>query len=116
MCFAVLALQSPSPLLIGLCAIAHHCHCHCWTPRLAIPQALRLQQQQLYGRTRPGCAPPRFEWCLLVDNSGSMASKAQGAKMAVVLLMEVLRRLENPFAVVTFGRKQRVGVLGCVTR
>lgn len=57
---------------------------------------------------------PRFEWCLLLDNSGSMASKATAVKEAVTVVMEVLRRMEQPFAVVRFGRKCDQKVLGIV--
>lgn len=89
------------------------CVCTNCTVNPILAQALRSAQQQLYSRIGPGGASgaPRFEWCLLLDNSGSMASKAHGAKMATALLMEVLRRVECPFAVVTFGRKQQVGTV-----
>lgn len=45
-----------------------------------------------------------FEIALLVDNSGSMMRLADETKQALVLLAEVLRRLEVSFAVVRFGR------------
>jgi hypothetical protein len=47
----------------------------------------------------------RFEWVLMLDNSGSMRSKRREVLQAVTLIMEVLRRLECPFAVVRFGMK-----------
>lgn len=67
-------------------------------------------QEQLYEHCGANGTQLVAEWCLLIDNSGSMASKANEAKMAVALMMEVLRRLESKFAVVTFGRKQAVRV------
>ena len=44
-----------------------------------------------------------IEWCLLVDNSGSMITKEHQTKEALVLVMEMLRRLEFCFAVALFG-------------
>ena len=44
-----------------------------------------------------------IEWCLLVDNSGSMISKEHQMKEALVLVMEMLHRLEFRFAVALFG-------------
>ena len=58
-----------------------------------------------------GRGMPHFEWCIMLDNSGSMAAKATAVKEAVTVLMEVLRRMEQRFAVVRFGKKsgQKVG-------
>ena len=44
-----------------------------------------------------------IEWCLLVDNSGSMITKEHQMKEALVLVMEMLHRLEFHFAVALFG-------------
>ena len=44
-----------------------------------------------------------LEWCILVDNSGSMITKETQMIEALVLVMETLRRLEQPFAVARFG-------------
>ena len=46
-----------------------------------------------------------FEWCILVDNSGSMSSKETYVAETIVVLIEVLRRLEHKFAVARFGNK-----------
>ncbi len=71
---------------------------------------LQPQLLQLYAHARLGSAPPRLEVCLLVDNSGSMGSKAGPTRQAVALLMEVLRRLELRWAVVRFDKGQQVGL------
>lgn len=44
-----------------------------------------------------------IEWCIMVDNSGSMTSKEMQTMEALVLAMEALKRLEFPFAVARFG-------------
>jgi len=45
----------------------------------------------------------RFEFLLMVDNSGSMAVLTNQLFETLVLLIEVLRRLECPFAIARFG-------------
>jgi len=51
-----------------------------------------------------------FDWCIMVDNSGSMSSKRDQAAEALVVLIEVLRKLECRFCIVRFGsrRNQRL--------
>jgi len=44
-----------------------------------------------------------IEWCILVDNSGSMISKEIQMTEALVLAMETLKRMEFQFAVARFG-------------
>ncbi|GMH42187.1 hypothetical protein BSKO_10106 [Bryopsis sp. KO-2023] len=63
----------------------------------------RSQQEQFYQKTSENHI---FEWCLLVDNSGSMITKANQAAEALVLAIETLRRLECPFAIARFGGKK----------
>ncbi|GMH42204.1 hypothetical protein BSKO_10123 [Bryopsis sp. KO-2023] len=63
----------------------------------------RSQQEQFYQKT---CENHIFEWCLLVDNSGSMITKAHQAAEALVLAIETFRRLEWPFAIARFGGKK----------
>ena len=46
-----------------------------------------------------------YEWCIMVDNSGSMSSKEIFVAETLVVLIEVLRRLEHKFAVARFGNK-----------
>ena len=46
-----------------------------------------------------------FEWCIMVDNSGSMSSKETFVAETLVVLIEVLRRLEHKFAIARFGNK-----------
>ena len=48
----------------------------------------------------------RIEWCILVDNSGSMITKENRMTEALVLLMETLKRLEQSFAVARFGNRK----------
>jgi hypothetical protein len=55
--------------------------------------------------------PPRFEWVLLFDNSGSMSVRRNECAEALVLLVESLRKLECAFAVATFGNEGRQVVL-----
>ena len=55
--------------------------------------------------------PHNFEFCLMVDNSGSMGPKADATKLAVVVLCEALRRAELQFSVVRFGNKSSQVVL-----
>ena len=47
-----------------------------------------------------------IEWCILVDNSGSMITKEIQMTEALVLMMETLRRLEQPFAIARFGDRK----------
>ena len=47
-----------------------------------------------------------IEWCILVDNSGSMISKEIQMTEALVLVMETLKRLEQRFAVARFGNRK----------
>ena len=69
---------------------------------------MRQYQEDLYEHCGANGVQLVSEWCLLIDNSGSMSTKALETQQAVALMMEVLRRLENRFAVVNFGRRQTV--------
>ena len=46
-----------------------------------------------------------FEWCVMVDNSGSMVNKKNYVAEALVVVIEILRRLEHKFAIARFGSK-----------
>ena len=46
-----------------------------------------------------------FEWLILVDNSGSMGLKELQVTESLVLMMEVLRKLECRFGVIRFGNR-----------
>ena len=46
-----------------------------------------------------------FEWCIMVDNSGSMAPKKNHLSETLVVVIEILRRLEHKFAIARFGSK-----------
>ncbi|CAF0989470.1 unnamed protein product, partial [Brachionus calyciflorus] len=46
-----------------------------------------------------------FEWCIMVDNSGSMSSKENYIYETLVVVIEVLRRLEQKFSVARFGSR-----------
>eukprot|EP00936_MAST-01D_sp_MAST-1D-sp1_P000071 g71.t1 len=51
----------------------------------------------------PGAAAHKFQWVCLVDNSGSMSTRRHWTAEALVVFVEVLRKLECEFAVATFG-------------
>eukprot|EP00961_Rhodomonas_salina_P088489 1190052-Rhodomonas_salina.1 len=60
--------------------------------------------RQGYSRIQRSEVKHEFEFCFLVDHSGSMdGRKIQHALEALVLLMEALKRLECRFAVARFG-------------
>jgi hypothetical protein len=49
-----------------------------------------------------------FEFCMLVDNSGSMDGEiGKQVRISLTLLMEVFRRLEVDFSVILFGKSQK---------
>ena len=48
----------------------------------------------------------KTEWCILVNNSGSMITKEIQLMEALVLVMEALKRQEQPFAVARFGNRR----------
>eukprot|EP01127_Copromyxa_protea_P012712 TRINITY_DN3334_c0_g4_i1.p1 TRINITY_DN3334_c0_g4~~TRINITY_DN3334_c0_g4_i1.p1 ORF type:complete len:2536 (-),score=396.53 TRINITY_DN3334_c0_g4_i1:97-7002(-) len=50
----------------------------------------------------------QFEWVLMIDNSGSMGYKKNQVFEALVVLIEVLRKLECRFAIVKFGTTQHL--------
>lgn len=52
---------------------------------------VRFCLERLYSRTT---AQPQFEWAIALDNSGSMGIVEVETKFALVILIEVLRRLE----------------------
>eukprot|EP01127_Copromyxa_protea_P008978 TRINITY_DN2080_c0_g1_i4.p1 TRINITY_DN2080_c0_g1~~TRINITY_DN2080_c0_g1_i4.p1 ORF type:complete len:7466 (-),score=1064.85 TRINITY_DN2080_c0_g1_i4:44-22441(-) len=52
-----------------------------------------------------------FEWCIMVDNSGSMGTKKNQTAEALVVLIEVLRKLECRFAIVRFGNRSNQRLL-----
>ena len=64
----------------------------CFQTLLLCPvQVLQQSVQRLRAATGAAHA---FELCLMVDNSGTMTSKADDTLVALVVLMEVLRKLE----------------------
>lgn len=63
-----------------------------------------LRYIELFYKRSSGRQQHSFEVAVLLDNSGSMSRLADETKQALVLLAEVLRRLEMRFAVVRFGR------------
>jgi hypothetical protein len=63
-----------------------------------------LRYMELFYKRSSGRQQHSFEVAVLLDNSGSMSRLADETKQALVLLAEVLRRLEVKFAVVRFGR------------
>ena len=67
--------------------------------------ACRLKQIEL------GARAVDVEWCFAFDNSGSMVRIADACAEAMVVLTEVMRRLEMPFAIAALGDKSRARVL-----
>ena len=57
----------------------------------------------------------RIEWCILIDNSGSMRRESIQMNVALALTMDVLRRMEQPFAVARFGDRNSQQMLKMVT-
>jgi hypothetical protein len=70
-----------------------------------------LRYMELFYKRTSGSQQHSFEVAVLLDNSGSMSRLADETKQALVLLAEVLRRLEVKFAVVRFGRAHGQKVL-----
>jgi hypothetical protein len=68
-----------------------------------VVQQLRNLMEEAYKLTT-GAQQHSFEVALLIDNSGSMVRLVDETKQAMVLVAEVLRRLEVRFAIVRFGR------------
>jgi hypothetical protein len=68
-----------------------------------VTQQLLQYMEQLY-KLSSSTQQHVFEIALLVDNSGSMARLVDETKQAMVVVAEVLRRLEVKFAIVRFGR------------
>jgi hypothetical protein len=68
-----------------------------------VTQQLLQYMEQLY-KLSSNAQQHVFEIVLLVDNSGSMVRLVDETKHAMVLVAEVLRRLEVKFAIVRFGR------------
>ena len=56
-------------------------------------------------------SPPRIQWCVVLDSSGSMSKIKNQLAEASVMLVELFRRLEMPFAVATLGDALRARIL-----
>eukprot|EP00041_Stephanoeca_diplocostata_P039429 m.1625156 g.1625156 ORF g.1625156 m.1625156 type:complete len:4446 (-) comp25391_c0_seq1:138-13475(-) len=52
-----------------------------------------------------------FEWLFLVDNSGSMCASEQQLTESLVLIMEILRKLECRFSIARFGNRNGQRIL-----
>jgi hypothetical protein len=76
-----------------------------------VSRQLLAYREQLYKTAGLGQTQHVFEVAVLVDNSGSMERFVGEVKQTLVLLAEVLRRAEVPFALVRFGRKHGQVVL-----
>jgi hypothetical protein len=70
-----------------------------------VSRQLLVYQEKLYKAAGLGQTQHVFEVAVLVDNSGSMGRFAGEVKQTLVLLAEVLRRIEVQFALVRFGKK-----------
>ncbi|CAF1361600.1 unnamed protein product [Adineta steineri] len=52
-----------------------------------------------------------LQWCIMIDNSGSMSLHRTFIFGALVIIMEVLRKLESKFAVTRFGGRTNQKIL-----
>lgn len=84
-----------------------------WTyKRLADSKTLTKFVQRVTSRFRDsfrdlqdavGSESHEFEWCVLIDNSGSMSMYQRQVAETLAVVIEVLRKLEIKFAVARFG-------------
>jgi hypothetical protein len=70
-----------------------------------IESVLRVMRTSIPEFFQKAKHPYQFEFLVCVDNSGSMASKERFVIEALVVLIEVLRKLEFRFAVALWGRE-----------
>eukprot|EP00931_Biecheleriopsis_adriatica_P036853 TRINITY_DN21179_c0_g2_i1.p1 TRINITY_DN21179_c0_g2~~TRINITY_DN21179_c0_g2_i1.p1 ORF type:complete len:1354 (+),score=298.99 TRINITY_DN21179_c0_g2_i1:180-4241(+) len=61
---------------------------------------MRNAFEQVYRKCKE---PQRFEWCILMDNSGSMSQVQNQCAEALTFAIEALRKLEHRFAIARFG-------------
>ncbi|CAF4820506.1 unnamed protein product, partial [Rotaria sp. Silwood1] len=52
-----------------------------------------------------------IRWCIMIDNSGSMSIHRNAIYEALVIIMELLRKLERKFAVARFGTRTNQKIL-----
>eukprot|EP00937_MAST-01D_sp_MAST-1D-sp2_P001912 g1912.t1 len=74
-------------------------------------RVLKQCRDEIVRHAQTGASMHTFEWVCLVDNSGSMSVRADQTAEALVVLLEVLRKMECPFAVATFGSERNQTVL-----
>ena len=53
----------------------------------------------------------QIHWCIMIDNSGSMSVHRNAIYEALVIIMELLRKLETRFAVARFGTRTNQKIL-----
>ncbi|CAF3456667.1 unnamed protein product [Rotaria socialis] len=53
----------------------------------------------------------QIHWCIMIDNSGSMSLHRNSIYEALVIIMELLRKLESKFAVARFGTRTNQKIL-----
>ncbi|UJR07196.1 hypothetical protein I4U23_011484 [Adineta vaga] len=53
----------------------------------------------------------QIHWCIIIDNSGSMSIHRNAIYEALVVIMELLRKLESKFAVARFGTRTNQKIL-----
>jgi len=74
-------------------------------------EEFRKSHERIYKKTG---VHHRLEWCLLVDNSGSMMTKATQSAEALAVVIQVLRWMECRFAIARFGNRGRQRMLKCI--
>jgi hypothetical protein len=82
----------------------YQCLVECKPVAVAIQQVLHILRKSISTFFQTAKHPYQFEFFICVDNSGSMGSKEHSVIEALVVLIEVLRKLEFRFAIALWGR------------
>ncbi|CAF3120536.1 unnamed protein product [Rotaria sp. Silwood2] len=75
-----------------------------------IVRGFRSKWEQLLIRSDPNIEH-EIHWCIMIDNSGSMSIHRNAIYESLVVLMELLRKLESKFAVARFGGRTNQKIL-----
>ncbi|CAF2481316.1 unnamed protein product [Rotaria sp. Silwood2] len=73
-------------------------------------KGFRSSWEQLINRSNSN-DQHEIHWCIMIDNSGSMSIHRNAIYESLVVLMELLRKLENKFAVARFGGRTNQKIL-----
>ncbi|CAF3213457.1 unnamed protein product [Rotaria socialis] len=75
-----------------------------------IIQEFRASLEKIFSRSNLH-KQHEIQWCIMIDNSGSMSIHRHAIYESLVVLMELLRRLESKFAVARFGGRTNQKIL-----